>query len=586
MAQYYDFAGQKIILPGAYTDRAFPADQGQGAVTGRVVIMGEATNGGIPYNAYTDIEDCLNVIDGGQPQALSVYGGGTIYYGTEFFLTPTKDARFNTPSEAVGICVNQMTQATTNLLASATPIITLSANKYGTDGNQFAAKVSSGTTTGKLINMTYKGTDVLKQDDTQLNLMAIQYVGAAGACTMTITATKLTTTCAVPGDVLDITLADYTEMGGLINFINNHASYTCTLTGASDEFTNVFDAVTTQDIKISIYNCVGSVEALIRAINATGSVTASMYAGSPRTPITNMSTYQYFTGGTVSSASTSDWTAALLKLEDYDVNNIVAVSGNPTIHLLVQDHVERMNAVKTKKYRQAGFGTGYSAKSDIIAEMKALNSAYIENCVSKFKRFDYINNEVPTADFGAMYLYPMIAGFRYANNVGMDIVFKNLNVLSTPKLSKKDQEDYAAAGGTFIQKTVNVNNATNFEIVCNNTTYQGSQITRTNPACVYAINVLTAHYENSVKDKIAGLDTVADSVIIATIQNWITSYLFPKYRDDYKWITNGPNGQLAFDNVVFAQVGDQFTTTATLTMSVTPRYAFNFLTFIVPGQKV
>lgn len=588
MARYYDFAGQQIILPGAYTKRSFPADEGAGAVTGQVLIMGEATKGGVPYNAYTEVDDIINVVEG-QSQALNVFGGGDIYYGAEFYLTPTKDERFNKPSEAKCIVVNQMTQATAILYASSDPIIDLSYNKFGTDGNAAAVKVSSGSTTGKLVNLIYKSEEVINQDNTTLDLMQIQYTGAAVAATITINATTLTTSCtAVAADDLSITLADYDDMGSLINYINNQANYTCTLTGKSDEVTNVFDAVTDQDIKSSAYSCVGIVESIIRIANAAGTVTAALHSGAARTVPDDMATYTYFTGGTVSAATTADWTAALLKLESYDINNIVAMSGSATVHSLVQDHIDRMNAVKKKKYRQGGFGSGSAVNTvDLrVAEMKSLGSAYIEYCVSPFKRYDYVNKEVPTTDFDPYYLYPMIAGFRYANNVGMDVVFKYLNVLSTPEIAKSDQEKYAAAGATFIQKTTNVNNINNFEILCNNTTYQGSQITRTNPSVVYEINVLTKDYEEQVIEKIRALDTVANSVIIATIQNWITTYLFPKYRDDYKWITDGPDGQKAFDNVSFTQDGEQFITTATLTMSVTPRFAFNFFTFIVPGQNV
>lgn len=588
MAQYYDFAGQKIILPGAYTKRLFPIDQGAGAVTGLAIIMGEATKGGIPYNAYDDIEDCINVVEG-QAQALNVFGGGDIYYGAEFYLTPTKDDRFNKPSQANCIVVNQMGQATTELDASAVPIIDVAWNKYGVDGNTSAIKLSTGTNTGKLIQVIYKGEEVLNNDDTQLELMSILYTGAAVTSTITITGTALTTTCAaVAADDLSIVLSDYTDMGSLINYINTQENYTCLLTGQSDEKTTVFDAVAAQDIKSSAYSCVGTVESIIRILNSSGDMTAILHAAAVRAIPDNMSEYQYFTGGSVSAATTSDWTAALLKLEDYELNNIICMSGSETIHDLVDDHVARMNAVKIKRYRQAGFGAGSTtiSKATRIAEMKALNSAYTEYCVSSFKRYDYVNNELPAADFYPYYLYPMIAGFRYANNVGMDVVFKYLNVLSTPEISKKDQEDYAAAGATFIQKTTNVNNITQFEIKCNNTTFQGSQVTRSNPCVVYSINVLTKDFEESVIEQIRSLDTVANSVIIAKIQSWITTYLFPKYRDDYKWIIDGQDGQKAFDNVSFEQSGEQFITTATLTMSVTPRFAFNFLTFIVPGQNV
>jgi|WetSurMetagenome_2_1015567.scaffolds.fasta_scaffold01018_9 hypothetical protein len=586
MAQFYDFAGQKIILPGAYTQRLFPQDQGAGAVTGLAVILGEAARGGIPYNAYTDVEDVINVVEG-QAQALEIFGGGDVYYGAEFFLTPTKDARFNKPSQANCIVVNQMTQAETELDASASPIIDLAWKKFGVDGNTAAIKVSTGSNTGKLIQLLYKGLEVLNKDDVNLDLMSIRYTGAVSG-TMTITGTKLTTTCSDSSDNLDITFADFSDLGSLINFINNQPNYTCLLTGHSDELTTVFDAVTTQDIQTADYNCVGIVESIIRVLNATGYVDAVLHTAAARTIPDNLSAFQYFTGGSVSAATTADWTAALVKLEQYGINNIVAMTGSSTIHALVQDHVERMNAVLIKMYRQAGFGAGSSTitKSTRIAEMKSLNSAYIEYCVSSFKRYDYVNREVPTDDFYPYYMYALISGFRYANNVGMDIVFKYLNILSTPDISKQDQIDYAAAGATFVQKTVNVNNVSNFEIKCNNTTYQGSQVTRTNPSCVYEINVLTKDYEEQIIEKIRGLTDVANSVVIATIQNWITTYLFPYYRDTKKWITDGPNGQKAFANVSFTQSGEQFITTATLTMSVTPRFSFNLFTFIVPGQQV
>lgn len=587
MARYYDFAGQKIILPGSYTKRMFPEDEGAGAVTGRVIIMGEASKGGVPYDAADDIEDVINVVDG-QAQALEVFGGGDVYYGAEFFLTCSKDERFNKPSDARCIVVNKMDQAETELRDAGTnSIIDVAFAKHGVDGNTAAIKVSSGSNTGKLIQMVYKGNEVLNEDDVTLNLMSILYTGAAATATMTITATKLTTACAaVAADDLDITLADYSDMGSLINYINSQPNYTCLLTGQSDELTNVFDAVTTQDIKTATYNCIGGVEAIIRLLNATEMVEATLHASAARTTINDMSDYQYLSGGTVDAATTADWIAALVKLEDYDLNNIVVMSGSITIQNLVQDHIERMNAVKIKKYRQAGSGAGSTAttKAQRIAQMKSMNSAYMEYCVSSFQRYDYVNKEIKT--FDPYYLYPLIAGLRYANNVGMDVVFKYVNVLSTPEISRKDQEDYAAAGATLIQKVVNVNNINNFEIKVNNSTYQGSQVTRTNPSVVYEINVLTKDYEEQVTEQLRSLDTVANSVIITKIQNWITTFLFPKYRDDYKWITDGPNGQKAFDNVSFTQVGEQFTTTATLTMSVTPRFAFNFMTFIVPGQNV
>jgi hypothetical protein len=594
MAQWYDFAGQRIILPGAYTKRFFPKDQGSGSTAGKVLILGEASKGGVPYDAYTDVESVINVITG-QAQALNVFGGGDLYYGAEFFLTPTKDSRFNTPSQANCIVVNKMTQAGTTIVNSSTTVLDLLYGKFGTDGNQAAIKISAGTTTGKLLQLLYKGTEVLNTDNVTLPLFSIQYTGAGSACTLTITATTLSTTVTAGGstDTLSITLADYDDLGSLINYINSNSAYTCTLTGKSDEFANVFDAVTAVDIKTASYDAVGIVESLLRAINASESFTATLHTGSARLIPDNLSAYKFLTGGTVTAATTDDWTKTLTKLEKYDFDCIVPMSGSTTIQNLVTAHVEKMNGVKVKKYRQAitGSGSATSTKALRISQIKSLNSAYTEYAVSPFKRYDYVNKQVPTTNFDSYYLAPLVAGLRYSNNIGMDVVFKYLNVLSTPEITKEDQEAYAEAGAVFIQKTTNVLDSTqNFEILCDNSTYQGSQVTRTNPACVYEINKLTKDFEERVTEKIRALDEVANSVIMSSIENWVTTYLFPYYRDSKKWITNytdaSGNVQKAFDNVSFEQDGEQLKITATLTMSVTPRFVFNFLTFIVPGQNV
>jgi len=586
MAVIYDFAGRRIAEPGVYTKRLFPSDQGAGAVTGIAVIMGEAARGGVPFDAFEDVNDCINIFND-QNQALRILGGGDAYYGTEFYLTPTKED-FGTPSVARVLIVNQMEQAKTELKNSTTSIIDIKNNIWGVDGNTTGIKISSGTNVGRKLDIIYRGASILDKDDVNLSLFEIQYTGAGSAATMTIDATTLSTTVTgTTGEDLSLTLADFSDLGSLINFINTQPTYTCTLTGKSAEFTTIFDAVTAQDIKTSAYETLAIVEAIIRQINSIPDLTATLHTGSARLIPDNLTDYQFFTGGSVAAATTQDWTDALKKLEDFNLNDIVVMSGSSTIQLLVEDHLRRMNDLQVKQYRQAGAGAGSSTttKNSRLAEIKALNSPYFEYCVTGFERRDYVNR-IENKYFEPYYLYALIAGFRYSNNVGMDLLFKYLNVSKIDVLDRQDRDDYSIAGGTYLLKKVNSSNISNFQIQSNNTTFQGSQPTRTNPAVVYEINVLTKDFEEQVEDQIRQLDTVANSVIISTIQNWITTILFPRYRDDFGWITDGPDGQKAFDNVSFTQKGEVFTVTATLTMSTTPRFVFNFLTFITPGQNI
>jgi hypothetical protein len=587
MGNYYDFAGRRINIPGTYVKRVFPDNSSAGAITGRVVIMGEAKNGGIPFDAFESVEDVLNIVSD-PTQAKNVFGGGDLYYGAEFYLTPTTDERFNKPQSAICLVVNQMTQAEINLKDSgANNILVLKSKKFGTDGNLYAIKLSAGSNTGKMVEVLYKGESVLKKDDVQLPLFDIRYIGTGSVATMSITATKITTTVTgTTGEDLDITLADYTDLGSLINFINNNPAYTCTLSGKSDEKADVFDIVTAQDIKTAEYSVVGTVEAIIRQLSSLEDLDVTFASGATRVIPANLTSFEYFSGGSVSAATTQNWTDAFEKLKKYQLNNIVVMSGSETIHQLAKAHVEAMNDIEIRRYRQCGFGAGSSVNTKAlrIKEMKSLNSAYVEYCVSEFDRFDYISGERRT--FEPYYLYALVAGLRYANNVGMDIVFKYLNVLSTPEVERSDISDYLDAGATLIQKSDDATSGNLFTIVGNNTTFQGSQVTRTNPAVVYMVNVLTKDQELKITEEIRKLDEVANSVIIAKIQNWLITELYPYYKNVKKWITDAPNGQKAFDRVEFSISGEVFTAKAVLTMSVTPRFAFITNEFIVPGQTI
>lgn len=61
-------------------------------------------------------------------------------------------------------------------------------------------------------------------------------------------------------------------------------------------------------------------------------------------------------------------------------------------------------------------------------------------------------------------------------------------------------------------------------------------------------------------------------------------------RDVKRYITDYTDDtgavQKAFDNIRFSQEGEVFKLEGVFTMSVTPRFAFNFMTFITPGQNV
>lgn len=581
------FEGIETNIPGVYSKSVFPPQgRGTGVASNIVAIIGSA-NGGVPYNASgVEDQEKINVLSS-PSQALDLLAGGNAYYMSEFFLTPTKDPELNIPRMCYFFRVDPATQSSATLQdITPTDIIELKSARYGIEANKLARKIEAGTTSGYKATILFRGKKIAEKDNIFTEHMEIQYTGAGTAATMTIDATTLETTCTgASGDDISITLADYANLGEIVDYINSLANYNCSLKGSLDSAVDTFDAVTDQDIKTSAYTAVANIEALINFFNlqSGGEIEANLKSGAARDDIVVDTGYVYFTGGGNGSATSTDWADCLTLMEKFNINHILAATGDASIHALVDAHCIAMSAISGKKNRSwgAGAASSTSTKSDRIAEMKAINSARAEYNITPFNRYDMLDNGAKRT-FDPFYGAALTAGIRFANGVTSYTDFQTVNALNvTEEYEPTDLEDYIDAGATIFTP-----GSSGVEVKNNLSTYQGTSAILNYPSALRTTDFITLDSQAKIMVRLAKLVKAPTSLQINELFNYLITNLLPSYVDD-GYLTDDPNnGQAAFSDVSFNVIGDAFYFDFTGIVPLPLRYGFIKQKFTVIGQNL
>lgn len=581
-----NFEGMETNIPGVYNKSEYPPQGGIiGAPTSEVVVLG-VTKGGIPYNAADyDENDRINSFTSPN-QMLKELIGGPAYYTAEFYLTPTKDPNLNTPSRVKVVGVNPSSRATGTLKDAATnDIVDIKSRRYGALANQIARKVEAGTTRGYKATVKFKGNVVGQKDNIALDFLSIQYTGSGSAATMSISGTQLTTVCTgATGDNLTINFSDFPKLGDLVEYINSQDAYTCSLKGRSDYLSNTMDKVTTQDVKTSVYNAMGNVEALIQFLNkeCQGEIIAALHASADRAAIVADSGFVFLTSGSDGSATNSDWASALELLEKMGVNHVLAASGDAAVAALVDAHVNRMSQMEQKKNRSAGGGASSTTntKSARIAEMKALNSARYSYGCTPFYRYDAPNGNIKT-EFEPFYLAAMVAGIRFGNHLTTSSVFQTLNILGVAeKYSLDDKKDYLSAGGILVEE-----DADGFAVVDELSTFQGGNLILENPSALRTCDHITLDSQVKIKARLKALKKAPNAIAIKEIQNFLITNLLPGYVRDGLLTEDPQSGEPAFCDIEFDIRGDAFYFNFTGIIPLPLKFVFIKQKFVVIGQN-
>lgn len=578
------FEGISTRVPDVYTKSEFPPGKGAGGTSLNIVAIIGQGKGGIPYNASGVADENRFSVLSSVGQAIDLIRGGDGLHMTEFFLSPSKDPTLSSPQVAVFFRVDPAIQGSATLDASATPTIDLKSTRYGALANQIARKIEDGTILGHKVTIKFQGETLVEKDDVGFEYFEILYTGGDTTCTMTISATQFeVSTTSTPEDDFTLLFTEYTKLGDLVTYINEHPSYTCTLLDKSNADTTTFDIVATQDVKTDAYTAVAHIEALIQFItnNSQGELVATLTSAATRVDIDNDSNFVFLSSGSEGSITNTNWAGALALMEKFSINHVLAATGDQSILTMIDQHCHDMSKIVAKRNRSWGAGA-LSGLSQIARklESKALNSARGEYWLTEFTRPDVTANNVATL-FAPFFAAAMGAGIRFGNHETISATFKTVNAIAVSETLNNDEADsFINAGGSYLKREER-----GIVVGHNVTTFQGENLILNLPSMLRTADAITLDSQAKIKLAIADLKRAPNASVINSIKNYLLTIILPGYRDTKGWLTNDPiSGDPAYSDIEFDLLGDRFDFSFTGIIPAPMHFVFIKQKFVITGS--
>jgi len=556
-------SGGKIsqhVIPGAYS-RNVSLPSALGSVsTGRIAILGSCF-GGKPGEllTFTNPGDARTDLKQG---ALLEAVLKTFNPGNDFI-----------PQEVNVVRVDPALQSSATLKKSAVDKIVLKTKDYGALTVQTQYKLINGSTSGKLFAENFQGQE-FEIDNIKRESFSVQYIGAGSACTMTISATAVTTavTGGGGGEDLNILFSSYGSMADVVAFLNSQAGYTATIaSGQSASNSAELDVVSAVDIQTTIVTVNSDTQALIDAINGSNYWEAELKAGATREVPDNVSTFTFGAGGTNGVVSNTEWTNALLYLEGEDIQLLGGTTLDSSIHALFQAHIVQTNSVEGKAGRQAYIGGGVdlaTSKTQAIA----MNNQAINVCYSPFNGYDVDGVEV---EFDSSYFACMQMGQVSAVDLNIPTTYKALSVISlTDELTKAEKED-AIQSGLLVAETTPQGVVRTVRSI---TSYQGDDIKFNEASAVRQILFMDRDIRTGAETLFIG--SKGDTGVFTDIDQYLLTKLV-EYREAGYLVGDASNP--AFRDNTLKVIGDKVYLEWTGNVSLPINFVFitnNFSIFV------
>lgn len=312
----------------------------------------------------------------GSPQeALAGLRSGPLADAAVKAFDPSADT--NAPATVVAVRVNPATQSGLTLQAGGSDVITLAATDYGLWTNQIKVRVESATTKGKRLS-TQVGIDYYTQDDVYRDAFSVVYTGAEATATLTLSNTQAILSAPAGSVVATIDLESFptvTQLVDRINALSGSGWAAEVLDGNDDKPTlNALDTITAQSVKTTAYTASAHLQACVDWINGQGEgfVTATRAANAGAPP--DNLPWTYLSGGSDGTTTSTEWAAAFATLQAEDVQWVVPLSSDASIHAQADAHAAYMSDVARMERRAfVGGATGQSI-AEVKTAAKLLNS--------------------------------------------------------------------------------------------------------------------------------------------------------------------------------------------------------------------
>lgn len=593
MSKFVLFNGAVLVRPGAYTK--IDASQFENvALTGIGIVglIGEA-DGGSPRTVQT-FRSAKAVKD--------FYRSGYLVEAAQMACDPGNDPRI--PAGASALVCYKVNAGTRSTLVHDT-VITYTSRDYGLHTNSIQVAVSTTGANARTITITGLDTDgnLIQEVSPEFGAAAaygkwtIQYVGAGAACTMTITATTLTTnvTGGPGGENLNITFANYANLNEIIFYIDGLAAYTATalITNAQSFNPANLDGVVAVDIRTALYTVMAHNFDLTDWVNQNSSlITAAVSplgSTGPRAVLAKTS----LAGAVLGTSDNTAWSNAFTAMGGVRINQLVplasvdavAAQGTYTIASVLAAttaHCKLMSGTLGRKERQGWVGVQMT-KTNLILAAQGQNSEHLCLSGQKLQRRSSVTGNMTT--FPEWSLATVLAGMRAGAPLGEPLTHKYLNAAaisndaSWSTLNTDDIEDLLLNGLIVVTEV----QGSGFRIERGITTYTKSNNNAfTEESVVQGWKYIGETMRNAMEARYTGRP--ADLGTVQTVKPFMAG-IYRQLRDAGVITDSVVNGVITpgFRNINVNLSGDVLSTTS----EVSPTEGINYIlntAVLVPAQ--
>ena len=456
------FNGAVLVRPGASTK--IDASQFQNIALsglGVVGLIGEADSGeSRTVQVFTSPQGVKNF-----------YRSGDLVEAAQMVADPGNDPRI--PAGAQTIVCYKVNNSTKSTLAHGAAFV-YSSVQYGLRANNVKVGVATDGGSGRIITITDLddfGVEISEVSPT-LGLtgkFTIQYVGAGSACTITISATTLTTsvTAGPGGENLAITFADWNNLGEIIRYIDGLAAYTCSalVTNVADFDPTNLDALVAADIRTALTTIYSRNFDLSDWVNSNSSVITAALTKGQTGPMAALTTVA-MAGGTRGTSASSNWVDGFTALRGTRINQMVPLAsadattaqGTFTVDAILAALVAHCKYVSSTVGRNEcqGWAGVSKTKANLIVSANTQNSEHVVLLGQKAKRARQADGDL--VFFSEWSTACLLAGMRAGAPLGEPLTWKFVNCLglssdsSWKESNNDDVSDLTLNGLTVINE--------------------------------------------------------------------------------------------------------------------------------------
>lgn len=532
----FESAGQRSehYVPGVY-GRSFNVSSPSGISAGNFCIMGKS-NGGEPDKLleFGSLADAQQALVGGELLDAIAHA----FSASNTFV----------PSKVYAMRVNNGTQSSVTLQSGATDLLKLKSWDWGVHTNQLKILISAGTAANsKKITLSYK--DQTQIADNIVNAaLEVNYLGDGVTPTVSVGTDNISFGAMTdveapdtpePVDTLTVSFADFDTLEALVAYVNETDTWGLSVVGSNAEMKSVnLDTVTNvsvgEDGTVLYANFVSFLNAL-GTLDFIGSV--EILDSNTRQVPDNTDAYVYFTGGTIGSYGTQQWTDALTALELEDVQIIATPSTDASVHALISTHCTNMSNVMNRKERTAILGGSVGMTDEAaITEAQGLNNRLVSFCCDNPIKVNL--NTAKTETLSGAMLGVMLGAMESAMSPNTPLTFKVLNVLGFTKIRNITNITSLIKAGIMVCNS-NPENLSEYICIRALTTFQGDDLINNERSMVREDLFMNRDLRAQFKPVI-GTAGISTNAAIKTLKDraaeWaLNGYIVPTDNNENVW---------------------------------------------------